>query len=96
MRLEEIARLRPQQDFFLVDPAEPSENRLLVMQVAATDSWKPKTPAAEREIPVHSWLIKHGFENLVRRRLQDLDDPDARRESIYLFPELQPVGSNGT
>ena len=96
MRLEEIARLRPQHDFFLADPVKPSGERLLVMQIAANDGWKPKTPAAEREIPVHSWLIQHGFEKLIRRRLQDLEDPDARRKSIYLFPELQPNGSNGT
>jgi integrase len=96
MRLEEIARLRPQHDFFFADPVKRSGQPVLVMQIAATDGWKPKTPAAEREIPVHSWLIKHGFENLVRRRLRDLDDPDARRKSIYLFPELQPNGSNGT
>ena len=96
MRLEEIARLRPEHDFFLADPVAPSEKRLLVMQVAATDAWRPKTPAAEREIPVHSWLITHGLENLVRRRLQELEDPDARKKSIYLFRELQPTGSNGT
>jgi integrase len=96
MRLEEIARLRPKDDFFFADPVKRSGQPVLVMQIAATEGWKPKTPAAEREIPVHSWLIKHGFENLVRRRLRDLDDPDARRESIYLFPELQPNGSNGT
>ena len=96
MRLEEIARLRPKHDFFLADPVAPSKKSLLVMQVAATDAWKPKTPAAEREIPVHSWLIKHGLERLVRRRLGELEDPDARRKSIYLFPELEPNGSNGT
>jgi integrase len=96
MRLEEIARLRPQDDFFHADPVKRSGQPVLVMQIAATDGWKPKTPAAEREIPVHSWLITHGFERLVRRRLRELDDPDARRKSIYLFPELQPNGSNGT
>jgi integrase len=96
MRLEEIAHLRPQHDFFLADPVKRSGHPVLVMQIAATDAWKPKTPAAEREIPVHSWLIKHGFENLVRRRLRDLDDPEARRKSVYLFPELQPHGSHGT
>jgi hypothetical protein len=32
----------------------------------------------------------------VRRRLSELDDPDKRRQSIYLFPELQPHGSHGT
>ena len=96
MRLEEIAHLRPQHDFFFADPVKRSGQPILVMQIAATDAWKPKTPAAEREIPVHSWLIKHGFENLVRRRLGELDDPNKRRESIYLFPELRPHGSHGT
>jgi site-specific recombinase XerD len=96
MRLEEIAHLRPQHDFFLADPVKRSGQPILVMQIAATDTWKPKTPAAEREIPVHSWLMKHGFENLVRRRLGELDDPDKRRESIYLFPELRPHESHGT
>lgn len=96
MRLEEIARLRPQHDFFHADPVKRSGQPVLVMQIAATDEWKPKTPAAEREIPVHSWLIIHGLEKLVMRRLRELDDPVARRKSIYLFPELQPNGSNGT
>ena len=96
MRLEEIARLRPQHDFFHADPVKRSGQPVLVMQIAATDEWKPKTPAAEREIPVHSWLIEHGLEKLVMRRLRELDDPVARRKSIYLFPELQPNGSNGT
>jgi integrase len=96
MRLEEIARLRPQHDFFFAGPPKGSRQRIMVMQIAAHDGWKPKTPTAEREIPVHSWLIKHGFLALVTRRIHEIDDVDARRESIYLFPELQPNGKNGT
>jgi integrase len=96
MRLEEIARLRPRDDFFFAGQAKGSRKQILVMQIAAHDGWKPKTPAAEREIPVHSWLVKHGFLKLVMRRIRELDDVDARRKSIYLFPELQPNGKNET
>jgi integrase len=97
LRLEEIARLRPGLDF-RIRPKSPNSDRkygIAYVTVQAHDGWKPKTPRAKREVPIHEWLLDYGFDDLFRKRMQELEDPVNRKHSIYLFPELQR-GKNGS
>ncbi len=59
MRLEEICRLRPDVDIITRD-AIPCFN------ITPREGWDPKTEAGARIIPIHPWLIKHGFMNFVK------------------------------
>lgn len=78
MRLEEICRLRPVDDIVQVDG-------FMCFHVQAhPDGWDPKTEAGTRYIPVHSWLIEHGFMALLDRRRMSNSD--------RVFPDLRPSG----
>jgi len=62
MRLEEICRLRAVHDV-------QSINGMACFVVQPHDGeWDPKTEAGERQIPIHPWLIAHGFIELIERR----------------------------
>ncbi|PYE29052.1 site-specific recombinase XerD [Rhizobium sp. PP-CC-3A-592] len=61
MRLEEICRLRPAIDIIVKDG-------VTCFDIVARDGWDPKTEAGTRIIPVHSWLIRHGFMNFVTQQ----------------------------
>lgn len=61
MRLEEICRLRPSIDIILKDGAN-------CFNIAARDGWDPKTEAGTRTVPIHSWLIRHGFMDFVTQQ----------------------------
>lgn len=61
MRLEEICRLRPSIDIILKDGAH-------CFNIAARDGWDPKTEAGTRIVPIHSWLIRHGFMDFVTQQ----------------------------
>ena len=78
MRLEEICRLRPAHDVI-------TENGVACFKIQPhPDGWDPKTEAGERKIPIHSWLVRHGFLDLVATR---------RAEGCErVFPELQLDG----
>ncbi len=80
MRIEEICRLRPSEDIRL-------ENGIhcFVLQ-PHPDGWDPKTEAGERKVPIHSWLLKHGFMELVELRRKD--------GSARVFPELPMSSQN--
>jgi len=78
MRLEEICRLRPNHDIVTVDGVP-----CFKIQPHA-DGWDPKTEAGERRVPIHSWLIGHGFLALVEQRRAE------RAERI--FSDLRPSG----
>lgn len=73
MRLEEICRLRPHHDIAIRDGVY-----CFILQ--KRDDWDPKTEAGERVIPVHSWLLSHGFKTFA----QDMKEGGAQ----HLFPEL--------
>ncbi len=82
MRLEEIARLRVDHDVVF-------EGKVACFKIQVhPDGWDPKTEAGEREIPVHSWLIRHGLLKLVEQRRQE--------GSERLFPDLSNNGVTGT
>lgn len=82
MRLEEIARLRVDHDVIF-------EGKVPCFKIQVhPDGWDPKTEAGEREIPVHSWLIKHGFLRLLEQRRNE--------GSGRLFPDLSNHGVTGT
>lgn len=74
MRLEEMCRLRPVDDVQTVNGVP-----CFVIQ-PHPDGWDPKTEAGERRIPVHRWLIDHGFLKLIEER--------RRAASGRVFPEL--------
>lgn len=59
MRLEEICRLRPSIDILTKDGT-------FCFDIATRAGWDPKSEAGTRLIPVHSWLIKHGFMDFVK------------------------------
>jgi len=61
MRLEEICRLRPGIDIITKDG-------MPCFDITARDGWDPKTESGTRLIPVHSWLIRHGFMNFVTQQ----------------------------
>lgn len=61
MRLEEICRLRPGIDIIVKDG-------LHCFDITAREGWDPKTESGTRVIPVHSWLIQHGFMNFVTQQ----------------------------
>ncbi|WP_154964123.1 DUF6538 domain-containing protein [Agrobacterium tumefaciens] len=61
MRLEEICRLRPSIDIITKDGT-------LCLDIATREGWDPKSEAGTRLIPVHSWLISHGFMDFVKRQ----------------------------
>lgn len=84
MRLEEICRLRPS-----VDIVELHDHMCFDIQEheAPWPRWDPKSEAGERLIPVHSFLLKLGFSDVVEKR--------RREKSNYLFPELSPSGPDG-
>ncbi|WP_457584298.1 tyrosine-type recombinase/integrase [Ensifer canadensis] len=61
MRLEEICRLRPGTDIIVKDG-------VTCFDIAAREGWDPKTEAGTRIIPVHSWVLRHGFMNFVTQQ----------------------------
>lgn len=61
MRLEEICRLRPGVDIIRKDGVH-------CFSVVARDGWDPKTEAGTRIVPIHSWLIRHGFMDFVTQQ----------------------------
>lgn len=73
MRLEEICRLRPHHDITVRDG-------IYSFIIQKRDGWDPKTEAGERIVPVHSWLLSHGFRTFV----QDMKV----RGAEHIFPEL--------
>lgn len=80
MRLEEICRLRPSLDIV-------TKNGTLCFDIKrhlekeGWAPWDPKTECGVRVIPIHSWLLQHGFQEFWKSR---------RAEGAkYLFsPEL--------
>lgn len=74
MRLEEICRLRPDQDIVRRDGH-------YCFNIVAREGWDPKTECGTRLIPIHSWLLQHG--------LMDLVTQQRNRGAEHLFsPEL--------
>ncbi|CAN7178605.1 site-specific integrase [Rhizobium sp. LjRoot258] len=74
MRLEEICRLRPGTDIIARDG-------IPCFNITARTGWDPKTESGTRLIPIHSWLVQHGFMNFV--------DQQRSRGAEHLFsPEL--------
>ncbi|MDK4739408.1 hypothetical protein PH547_11040 [Rhizobium sp. CNPSo 3464] len=75
MRLEEICRLRPGIDIVVKDGMQ-------CFDIAVREDWDPKSEAGERLVPVHSWLLKHGFMDFViaqrERGAQHLFSPELR------------------
>jgi integrase len=73
MRLEEICRLRPAVDIVM-------KNGVHCFDVAPREGWDPKTESGTRVIPVHSWLIRHGFMDFVKaqrgRNVEHLFSPE--------------------
>lgn len=61
MRLEEICRLRPGIDI-------TGKDGMPCFDVTARNGWDPKTEAGTRIIPIHSWLIQHGFMDFVKQQ----------------------------
>ena len=80
MRLEEICRLRPSIDIITRDGT-------LCFDIATREGWDPKSEAGTRLIPVHSWLIKHGFMDFVK--LQQA------RDAEHLFSPELTMGKKG-
>ncbi len=79
MRLEEICRLRPGIDITIKDG-------LPCFEITPRDGWDPKTEAGTRLIPIHSWLIRHGFMDFVKAQR-------SRRAEHLFSPEL-PYGKS--
>ncbi|WP_312930313.1 site-specific integrase [Agrobacterium cavarae] len=74
MRLEEICRLRPTSDII-------SKDEVPCFDIAPREGWDPKSEAGTRIIPIHSWLIRHGFMDFVTQQ--------RARSAEHLFsPEL--------
>ena len=86
MRLEEIGRLRPRFDIDTWDGIYCF--RIQSRDLKTAYEWDPKTEAGARIIPVHSWLLKHGFRDLVNSRIE--------AGSQHLFPELVMHGKKLT
>lgn len=61
MRLEEICRLRPPIDIIVKDG-------MPCFDITTRDGWDPKTESGTRLIPIHSWLIQHGFMDFVTQQ----------------------------
>jgi len=79
MRLEEICRLRPSVDF------ERHDGKwFILVQRHKDDSWKPKTDAGERAIPVHPELTKLGLMHHVERM--------KKAGKKHLFHDLEASG----
>jgi integrase len=76
LRLEEICRLRPDEDIIV-------RNGVDCFDIRARAGWDPKTEAGNRLVPIHSWLLQHGIRELVNRRRAENAD--------YLFPEFELV-----
>ncbi|MGO8390552.1 DUF6538 domain-containing protein [Rhizobium ruizarguesonis] len=74
MRLEEICRIRPAHDLITRDG-------IYCFDIKEREGWDPKSEAGERLVPVHSWLLKHGFRDFVESR--------RRVAAEHLFPELK-------
>lgn len=80
MRLEEICRLRPAHDIV-------TENGVSCFLIQPhLDGWDPKSEAGERRVPIHSWLVRHGFLDLAARR--------GAEGCERLFPDLR-AGTDG-
>lgn len=77
LRLEEACRLRPQDvtEVLGVPCMRISDH---------PDGWSPKSEAGERDVPVHSWLIRHGFLKLAEKR--------RAAGSPRIFTDLRPGG----
>jgi len=83
MRLEEICRLRPREDIQRRD----GYDCFVIQEQPAMQGlppWSPKSEAGARTIPIHGFLKRLGFLDLVARRLAD--------GSERVFPELRPGG----
>lgn len=74
LRLEEICRLRPDQDLIVRD-------RIYCFDIKRRPGWDPKSEAGSRVVPVHSWLLSNGFKEFV--------DTQRASRSEHLFPELK-------
>lgn len=67
MRLEEICRMRPNLDIVVRDG-------ILCFDIGphlaeqGWAPWDPKTECGVRLVPVHSWLVRHGFMDFVKRQ----------------------------
>ena len=80
LRLEEIARLRP-QDIVAIDGVTAFRVQ------SHADGWTPKSEAGDRIVPVHSTLIELGLLDLISRRVF------AGHERLW--PDLRPSGPDG-
>ncbi len=78
MRLEEICRLRPHHDLAVRDG-------IYCFVIQEREGWDPKAEAGARLIPVHSWLLSHGF--------RAFDQEMKARDAEHLFPELDLKGT---
>lgn len=94
MRLEEIARIRPKADVKVTRPQCVDDQQIVYVEVKVQDDWDPKTPAGKRLVPIHSWLITHGFLEYVRHRCGQIDSSRSKKTVPFLFPELEPSGPN--
>lgn len=74
MRLEEMCRLRPSHDLAVRDG-------IYCFIIQAREGWDPKTEAGARVIPVHSWLLSHGFKTFAQEM--------KARHAEHIFPELK-------
>lgn len=74
LRLEEICRLRPDKDLVTRD-------KVYCFDIKKREGWDPKSEAGTRLVPVHSWLLSHGFEEFVRSQ--------SAAHAEHLFPELR-------
>ena len=79
MRLEEIARLRPEDVTVVGD--------IPIILIQEQPGWSPKSEAGERAVPVHPALIDLGFLDLVSRQRKE------HRER--LLHQLRPGGPDG-
>lgn len=77
MRVEEIARIRPASDVKQTEPIEPW-GPITYIELLKHENWQPKTDAGVRIVPIHPWLIEHGFIELVGRRIKEISAPKAR------------------
>lgn len=79
MRLEEICRLRPGIDIITKDG-------IPCFNIAPREGWDPKTESGTRIIPVHKWLIRHGFMDFVEQQ--------RARGAEHLFSPELPLGKS--
>jgi integrase len=91
LRVDEIANILVPQDI-------GNENGIMFFNIQehgteaeafdeTTETWRTKTEAGIRRVPVHTWLIGHG--------IQTLFDFRRKQKAGLLFPELKPSGPDG-